>query len=61
MPAYWRQFDQVNAGFAGGAGGIEGVFSYCIHHGKIPPTVNLRQSDPDCDLDYVPNVARTNR
>ncbi len=43
----------------GAAGGIEGVFSVlAIHHGKIPPTVNYVNPDPDCDLDYVPNVAR---
>src|SRR6266404_7881773 len=43
----------------GAAGGIEGVFSvHAIYHGKIPPTVNYVNPDPDCDLDYVPNVAR---
>jgi 3-oxoacyl-(acyl-carrier-protein) synthase len=43
----------------GGAGGIEGVFStLAIHHGIIPPTVNYENRDGECDLDYVPNVAR---
>jgi 3-oxoacyl-[acyl-carrier-protein] synthase II len=43
----------------GGAGGIEGVFSIlAIHHGVIPPTINYENSDEECDLDYVPNVAR---
>ena len=43
----------------GAAGGIEGVFSVlAIHHGKIPPTINYVNPDPECDLDYVPNVAR---
>ncbi len=43
----------------GGAGGIETVFTaLTIHHGIIPPTINLEHPDPDCDLDYVPNVAR---
>jgi 3-oxoacyl-[acyl-carrier-protein] synthase II len=43
----------------GGAGGIEGVFStLSIRHGLIPPTINYENSDPECDLDYVPNVAR---
>jgi len=43
----------------GGAGGIEGVFSVLsIHHGILPPTINLENQDDECDLDYVPNVAR---
>jgi len=43
----------------GGAGGIEAAFTaLTLHHGVIPPTVNLENPDPDCDLDYVPNIAR---
>jgi 3-oxoacyl-[acyl-carrier-protein] synthase II len=43
----------------GGAGGIEAVFSaLTVHHGWIPPTINYDEPDPECDLDYVPNVAR---
>lgn len=43
----------------GGAGGIEAAFTALIlHHGIIPPTINLEHPDPDCDLDYVPNRAR---
>lgn len=43
----------------GGAGGIEAVFSaLTILTGIIPPTINLTHPDPECDLDYVPNVAR---
>ncbi|MFN2366090.1 MAG: beta-ketoacyl-ACP synthase II [Desulfurivibrionaceae bacterium] len=43
----------------GGAGGIESVFTaLTIKNGIIPPTINLTNPDPGCDLDYVPNVAR---
>ncbi len=43
----------------GGAGGVEAIFSaLTIKHGIIPPTINYETPDPDCDLDYVPNVAR---
>ncbi|MDD3620560.1 MAG: beta-ketoacyl-[acyl-carrier-protein] synthase II, partial [Desulfobulbaceae bacterium] len=46
----------------GGAGGIEAAFTaLTLHHGIIPPTVNLDNPDPDCDLDYVPNTAREKR
>lgn len=42
----------------GAAGGIEAAFSVlAIKEGIIPPTINLEDSDPDCDLDYVPNKA----
>ncbi len=44
----------------GAAGGIESVVSVkTIQTGMIAPTINLTDPDPDCDLDYVPNVART--
>jgi 3-oxoacyl-[acyl-carrier-protein] synthase II len=43
----------------GGAGGIETVFTaLTLYHGIIPPTVNYENQDAECDLDYVPNVAR---
>jgi 3-oxoacyl-[acyl-carrier-protein] synthase II len=43
----------------GGAGGIETVFTaLSIHHNLIPPTINLENPGEECDLDYVPNVAR---
>lgn len=43
----------------GGAGGIEAAFTaLTLRHGIVPPTVNLDNPDPACDLDYVPNTAR---
>lgn len=43
----------------GAAGAIEAVICVLtIQHGIIPPTINLTHPDPECDLDYVPNVAR---
>jgi 3-oxoacyl-[acyl-carrier-protein] synthase II len=43
----------------GGAGGVESaVCALSIKHGIVPPTINLDNPDPECDLDYVPNVAR---
>jgi 3-oxoacyl-[acyl-carrier-protein] synthase II len=43
----------------GAAGGIEAVFSALAIRDQVsPPTINLRNPDPDCDLDYVPNTAR---
>jgi len=43
----------------GGAGGVEAVFStLVIDRGIIPPTINLENPGDECDLDYVPNVAR---
>ena len=43
----------------GGAGAIEaGICIETIMNGVIPPTINLENPDPECDLDYVPNVAR---
>src|SRR3954467_13017802 len=43
----------------GGAGGIESVFTVlAIHHQKSPPTINIFNQDPECDLDYCANEAR---
>ena len=43
----------------GGAGGIESVFTVLtLHHQKIPPTINIFNQDPECDLDYCANIAR---
>lgn len=42
----------------GGAGAVEAVVAIlAIKHGVIPPTINYENPDPDCDLNYVPNVA----
>jgi len=44
----------------GAAGGIEAVFAVlAIHHNVAPPTINLDTPSPECDLDYVPNTARS--
>lgn len=46
----------------GGAGGIESVFTVlALHEQKIPPTINLDNQDPECDLDYCANTARDAR
>jgi 3-oxoacyl-[acyl-carrier-protein] synthase II len=43
----------------GAAGGVEAVFSVlAIHHRIAPPTINLVDQDPQCDLDFIPNNAR---
>jgi beta-ketoacyl-acyl-carrier-protein synthase II len=43
----------------GGAGALEAlVTAKAVHHGILPPTINYEVPDPDCDLDYIPNVAR---
>ena len=44
----------------GAAGGLEaGVAALAVRDQVIPPTVNQEHPDPDCDLDYVPNVKRS--
>ena len=44
----------------GAAGGIEAVFTtLALYQGLLPPTINLENADPDCDLDYVPGQARS--
>ena len=46
----------------GAAGGIEAAFSVmAISESAVPPTINLENPDPDCDLDYVPNLAKRGR
>lgn len=43
----------------GAAGALEAIFcGLAIRDGKIPPTINLENPDPECDLDYVPNQVR---
>jgi 3-oxoacyl-[acyl-carrier-protein] synthase II len=46
----------------GGAGGLESVVTVlALHHQKSPPTTNIFNQDPDCDLDYCANAARDMR
>jgi 3-oxoacyl-[acyl-carrier-protein] synthase II len=46
----------------GAAGGVEAIFSLlAIRDNFVPPTINLDEPDPECDLDYVPNVGRPAR
>ncbi len=46
----------------GAAGGVEAVISIlAVDRGVLPPTINLENPDPECDLDYVPNQAREKR
>jgi len=43
----------------GAAGGVEAIATLlAIYYGVIPPTINYEYPDPECDLDYVPNVSR---
>jgi 3-oxoacyl-[acyl-carrier-protein] synthase II len=43
----------------GGAGGIESLFcALAVHHQIVPPTINIFEQDPECDLDYCANTAR---
>ena len=43
----------------GAAGGLEtGICALSVYHQVMPPTINYENPDPECDLDYVPNVAR---
>ncbi|UCE03811.1 MAG: beta-ketoacyl-ACP synthase II [Candidatus Latescibacterota bacterium] len=43
----------------GASGGVESVISlHVLQSGKLPPTINQEEADPECDLDVIPNVAR---
>ena len=46
----------------GAAGGLEGVATaMAVHDDVMPPTINYEVPDPECRLDYIPNVARKGR
>src|SRR5215210_40456 len=43
----------------GAAGAVEAIFTIlAVERGKLPPTINYEEPDPDCDLDYIPNESR---
>jgi 3-oxoacyl-[acyl-carrier-protein] synthase II len=49
----------VTGHLLGAAGGLEAVATcLALHHGVLPPTANLETPDPECNLDYIPQVAR---
>jgi 3-oxoacyl-[acyl-carrier-protein] synthase II len=46
----------------GAAGGVEAIACIeALRHRLLPPTINLEDPDPECDLDFIPNVAREAR
>ena len=56
--AYISSTKSMTGHMLGAAGGVEAIAAaLTLQRGVIPPTIHLQQADPDCDLNYVPNVA----
>ena len=59
QPTIKSYLNNLSNVWLGGAGGVEAVFTaLALRDQFAPPTIHYAQPDPECDLDYVPNVGR---